>query len=308
VRFERLIGLIALTALVLSGLPTHVHAQTEWPNCENFLDQDDAQATYDADRDDPFDLESSEPVNDVPCEDEPAFGTQPLVSCDALTQYPDAQQALQGLYDHSRNDGDPYDLDQGGDPAVACDGGGGGADEQDPLDGTPRERRGNDDDALDSPPPDRSPRDRDAPNESPPTTTDGATVVVSTAPLGDFDDLEARLDARFAALEADFAAFEVRAQNGFGRFEESADDASSREQGATVIVSSSRQPAAVSQPGDTTDASARAVLAQRARDGATIGPHPADRLKARNETKRERAKDRKVKQRDRHNGKHRHRR
>ena len=74
-RFERLIGLIALTALVLSGLPAHVHAQTEWPNCENFRDQDDAQAAYDADRADPFDLESSEPINDVAFEDEPAFGT-----------------------------------------------------------------------------------------------------------------------------------------------------------------------------------------------------------------------------------------
>lgn len=40
----------------------------------------------------------------------------------------------------------------------------------------------------------------------------------NTAPLGDFTDLEARLDARFAALEADFAAFEERAENGFGRF------------------------------------------------------------------------------------------
>jgi hypothetical protein len=308
VRFERLIGLMVLSGLVWSGLPDHVHAQTEWPNCENFRDQDDAQAAYDADRADPFDLESSEPVNDVPCEDEPAFGTEPLISCDALTDYPDAQQALQGLYDHTRDEGDPYGLDQGGDPAVACDGGGNGADAQDPLDGTPRARRGNDEEALDGPPSDRSRRDRDARNASPATTTDGETVVVSAVSLGDFDDLEARLDARFAALQADFAAFEVRAENGFGRFDESADDASSREQGATVIVSSSRQPTAVTKPGDTTDAGTQAVLAQRARDGETIGAHPADRLKARNETKRERDKDRKVKQRDRHNGKHRHRR
>ena len=113
-RFKRLIGLIALTALVLRGLPAHVHAQTEWPNCENFLDQDDAQAAYDTDRGDPFDLESTEPVNDVPCEDEPAFGTQPLVSCNTLTQYPHAQQALQRLYDHMRDEGDPDGLDQGG--------------------------------------------------------------------------------------------------------------------------------------------------------------------------------------------------
>jgi hypothetical protein len=131
-------------------------------------------------------------------------------------------------------------------------------------------------------------------------------VVVSVAPLGDFADLEARLDARFAALEADFAAFEEQAQNGFGRFDESGDDASSRGQGATVIVSSSRQPAAVTKPGDTTDTGAQAVLAQRARDGATIGAHPADRLKARSDTKRDRDNERKAKKRDRHNGKQRH--
>jgi hypothetical protein len=307
-RFERFIALLALTALALSGQPAHVTAQTEWPNCENVLDQDDAQAAYDADRGDPFDLESSEPVNDVPCEDEPAFGTEPLISCDALSQYPDAQQALQGLYDHTRDDGDPYGLDQGGDPAVACDGGGNGADVQDPLDGTPRERRGNDDEALDGPPPDRSRRDRNARDGSPPTTSDGTTVVVSAAPLADFASLEERLDARFAALEADFAAFEARAQNGFGRFDEFADGASRGEQGATVIVSSSRQPVAVTQSEDTSDAITQVVLAQRARDGETIGAHPADRLKARNETKRERDNERNAKQRDRQNGKHRPRR
>jgi hypothetical protein len=297
-----------LTALILNGLPDHVHAQTEWPNCENFRDQDDAQAAYDAEPTDPFDLESSEPVNDVPCEDEPAFGTEPLISCDALTDYPDAQQALQGLYDHTRDEGDPYGLDQGGDPAIACDDGNGGADEQDPLDGTPRERQGNGEEALDGPPPDRSRRDREARDESPPLTSGGTTVVVSAAPLGDFADLEARLDARFAALEADFAAFEARAQNGFGRFEESGDDALADGQSPTVVVSTSRQPAAVTQPGDTTDAGTQAMLAQRALGGETIRAHPADRLKARNDTKRDRDNERKAKQRNRHNGKQRNRR
>jgi hypothetical protein len=307
VRVERRLGLIALTALLLTGLPAPAAAQAEWPNCENFRDQDDAQAAYDADRQDPFDLESTEPVNDVPCEDESAFGTEPLVSCDALTDDPDAQQALQGLYDHTRDEGDPYSLDQGGDPAIACDGGG-GADEQDPLDGPPRDRRGNGQENLDGPPPDRSRRDREARGEAPVVSGDGTVVVVSTTPLDDFASLEERLDARFAALEADFAAFEVRAQNGFGRFDESGDGASSREQGATVIVSSSRQPAAVTQSEDTANNGTPAVLAQRARDGETIGAHPADRLKARNETKRERDNERKAKQRDRHNGKHRPRR
>ena len=59
-RVKRTVGLVVLTALLLSGLPADVAAQTEWPNCENFLDQDDAQAAYDADRGDPFDLESSQ--------------------------------------------------------------------------------------------------------------------------------------------------------------------------------------------------------------------------------------------------------
>ena len=75
-----------------------------------------------------------------------------------------------------------------------------------------------------------------------------------------------------------------------------------------MVVSTSRQPTEVTQPGDTTDAGTQAVLAQRARDGETIGAHPADRLKARNETKRERDNERKAKQRDRHTGKPRTRR
>ena len=119
-RFEQVIGLLALTALVLGGLPADIAAQPEWPNCENFLDQDDAQATYDADRGDPFDLASSEPVNDVPCEDEQNFGTAPLVSCDALTEHPDAQQALQGLYDHTRDEGDSYGLERLAEKLALC--------------------------------------------------------------------------------------------------------------------------------------------------------------------------------------------
>jgi hypothetical protein len=47
------------------------------------------------------------------------------------------------------------------------------------------------------------------------------------------------------------------------------------------------------------------MSAQRARGGVTIGAHPADRLKARNDTKRERDSERKAKKRDRHTGKQR---
>ena len=72
-----------------------------------------------------------------------------------------------------------------------------------------------------------------------------------------------------------------------------------------MIVSSARQPATVTQPGDT-NASTQVVLAQRTRDGATIGRHPTDRLKARSDTKRD--NERKAKKRDRHTGKQRNRR
>jgi len=111
-------------------------------------------------------------------------------------------------------------------------------------------------------------------DEALPVVNRGTSVFVSAAPLDDFDTLEARLNARFAALEADSAAFEERAENGFGRFDESADDASTREQGAIVIVSSSREPAAVTQPEGTTDVGTQAMLAQRARGGETIGLTP----------------------------------
>src|SRR5215216_2452471 len=56
--------------------------------------------------------------------------------------------------------------------------------------------------------------------QAPPITGGSTTVFVSATPLNDFDTLEARLDARFAALEAQFAVFEACAQNGFGRFVE----------------------------------------------------------------------------------------
>ena len=46
--------------------------------------------------------------------------------------------------------------------------------------------------------------------------TRGTTVVVSAGALGTGETLEVRLDARFAATEAEFAAFEVRGANGFG--------------------------------------------------------------------------------------------
>jgi hypothetical protein len=47
------------------------------------------------------------------------------------------------------------------------------------------------------------------------------------------------------------------------------------------------------------------MSAQRAPGGVTIGAHPADRLKARNDTKPERDIEGNAKKHDRHNGKQR---
>ncbi len=80
-----------------------------------------------------------------------------------------------------------------------------------------------------------------------PPDTRGTTVVVSAGALGTGETLEVRLDARFAAMEAEFAAFEVRAANGFGRFPESGDEVASGTQEPTVVVSASQQPIAMTQ-------------------------------------------------------------
>ena len=297
---KRVIGLAALIVLVLNGQVAHVAAQTEWPNCENFRDQDDAQVTYDADQTDPFDLESSQTANDVPCEDELNFGRQPLASCDALINEPNALQALQGLYDYTRGEGDPYGLDQGGDPAIACDGDGGG-DEREVLDGPPPDSGGNDQENLDGPAADRSRDDQPEVDGSPPGTSDGTTIVVIAAPLDDFASLEARLSAQFATLEADFAAFEARAQNGFGRFDESGDDTSVETQGPTVDVTALRRPAEMMKPTETTDVGEHVVRLQTAHVEETPESDPSNRQKARKASKSEQGKERGKSKRQRHN-------
>jgi hypothetical protein len=323
---KHVLTVVALVLMLLGNLPAPVVAQTSNSlgisaelNCGNFLPASDggqqhAQAVYDADPSDPYGLDGPPgPDNDttgepgVACETPEDLGTEPPATCqDFLPASEGGREHAQALFD-SAGTGDPYSLDADGN-GIACDDGTGGADEPDPLDGTPRERRGNDQETLDGPAPERRRDNREALDGAPLVVSRGTTVVVSATPLDDFDSLEARLDARFAALEAQFAAFEVRAQNGFGRFDESADDASSQGQGATVIVSCSRQPAAVTQPGNSTDPGTQAMLAQRARGGQTIRANPADRLKARNDPKRERDDERKAKKRDHHNSKQRNRR
>jgi hypothetical protein len=106
----------------------------------------------------------------------------------------------QALLDITGSD-DPYGLDQDGD-TIACNGG--------ERVGSGRGDGGevNDPEVLDGVRPD----------------TRGTTVVVSAGALGTGETLEVRLDARFAATEAEFAAFEVRGANGFGRFPKSGDE------------------------------------------------------------------------------------
>jgi hypothetical protein len=209
------------------------------------------------------------------------------------------------LFDRAGN-GDPYALDADGN-GVACDGDAGGGNDREDLDGPPPADEQGDQEDLDGPPPDRGQDDQDVLDGVPSVTSGGTTVVVSVIPLDDFDDLEARLDARFTALEAEFAAFEVRAENGFGRFDESANGAVADGGGSSVVVTS-RQPAGTTERADDTNASTQVMHAQRARNGVTVEADRSDRQKARGADTRERHEERKAKERDRHNGKRRNRR
>ena len=87
-------------------------AQVQWPNGGNVLDEDDAQEAYEADRRDSFRLDGDD--NELAREaGADPFGTRPLVNCEALDKYPEALQALQGLYNDSltKYDGvDRYNL------------------------------------------------------------------------------------------------------------------------------------------------------------------------------------------------------
>src|ERR671917_257349 len=68
------------------------------PDCENFLDPEDAQVAFDADPTDPFGLDEAGQGDSEACESEAAFGTPPLVNCDDLRDHPDIARVL---YDHS---------------------------------------------------------------------------------------------------------------------------------------------------------------------------------------------------------------
>lgn len=115
IRKALLIALALVFSLGIAGLlftANDATAQMQWPNCGNFLDEDDAQEAYEADRKDPLGLNAAD--DELACEEgEDPFGTRPLVSCEALDEYPAAHGALQGLYNYSltKYDGvDQYNL------------------------------------------------------------------------------------------------------------------------------------------------------------------------------------------------------
>src|SRR5215208_7772574 len=209
--------LVALAITVCLGTtgvlrtPLDASAQQR-PDCENFLDAEDAQVAFDADPTDPFGLDGN---NDGEACEQPGgdFGTSPLVSCDDLRDHADIALAL---YDHAltKYGSDRYTLagcieqvSTSPEPS-AGDGGNGGS-------------KGNDSEVLDGVPP----------------AAPGRTVNTSPVAAGTSQTLEVRLEARFAALEAQFAAFEARAANGFGRFPESGLDATAEGKTPAVMVS-----------------------------------------------------------------------
>ena len=292
IRRSSLVALAITVCLGTAGPLVRVHdaaGREQRLTCGNFRSQSDAQATFTADSSDPFGLDDDN--NGVACQAEERFGTSPLVTCDDLRDYPDAQQALQGLYDHTRATGDPYALDADGN-GIACDrdGTGDGRADREPLDGPP-ESRGRDQAALDGPAPDQRRAgaasdqrriDRETRNRSAPVPSRGPHVVVRTGALSRGMTLEARLEARFAALEAQFAAFEVRAENGFGRVPESRADVTAGVEATTVIISTAQQIITTTQR-TRANADTPMVRVQQAKDGD--GEHGKERTSKRNHHK-----------------------
>jgi hypothetical protein len=268
IRRSSLVALAITVCLGTAGPLVRVHdaaGREQRLTCANFRSQSDAQAAFTADPSDPFGLDVDN--NGVACQTEERFGTSPLVTCDDLRDYPDAQPALQGLYDYTQAAGDPYTLDADGN-GIACDAGDGKGNRRDDRrvhDGPPASgRRGRE--ALDGPAPERRRNDRENLDRSPPVTSRDPTVVVSTGARSTGETLEARLEARFAALETQFAAFEVRAANGFGRFPYGGGEAIAGGQAITVGVSTSRQSIAMPQRTSADDDSP-ITRAQKATDG-----------------------------------------
>ena len=235
---------LAITVCVGSAGPLGLTPDTaaqQRLDCESFLDQEDAQVALDADPKDPFGLDGN---NDGQACEQPKgdFGTPPLVNCDDLRDHPDIARAL---YEHSltKYGSDRYDLG-------ACGQQGQTGTDRSAGDRTNRGSQKDNPEVLDGAPPE----------------TRGNTPTVSTVPLDSGQTLEARLEARFATLEAQFAAFEVHAANGFGRFPDSGDGAPSGGQAANVVVSTSQQSVTMTQR-DNANNGSPIVRAQKAKVG-----------------------------------------
>jgi hypothetical protein len=233
-------------------------------DCASFKDQEDSQVTLDADSTDPFGLDGN---NDGEACEQPEgdFDTSPLVNCDDLQDHPDIARAL---YDHSltKYGTDQYEL-------AACVEQGSTGTDPSTSDRSNRGRQTDDPEVLDG---------------VPLETRDGR-VIVSTGTPGASETLGVRLEARFALLEAQFAAFEARAANGFGMFAASGDETTTGGQATAVGVSTFQQPI---------------TSAHRA---SAHDDRPIIRIQKVKDGKGDRTKERKGK-RDRHKGKHRSRR
>lgn len=187
-------------------------AQTQRPNCGNFLSQQDAQAALNADPSDPFGLDADH--NGVACDGSTtAFGTPPLVNCADLQGHDAVANALYQL-SLSEYGSDRYSL--AGCAAQAA--------------------------AGVSPSAGAAPSTNAAPpaGMSPPA---GPAVVAIAAPAGTGESLDAALEARFAALEAGFAAFAGEPATGAGNA-----PASGQSGGAGMVVSSSPPAAPTAAP------------------------------------------------------------
>src|SRR4051812_6140123 len=106
-----LVALAITVCLGTSGAlrtPSDASAQQR-PDCENFLDAEDAQVAFDADPTDPFGLDEAGQGDSEACESDAAFGTPPLVNCDDLRDHADIALAL---YDHAltKYGSDQYNL------------------------------------------------------------------------------------------------------------------------------------------------------------------------------------------------------
>ena len=107
-------------------------------------------------------------------------------------------------------------------------------------------------------------------------------------------------------LEAQFAAFEVRAVNGFGMFDESGDAATAAGPATAVDVSISQEPTAVAQRSAITTVVNQSALAQKPHGAKEVGTWIGGGQRARTDMKSERAKEGKDK-RNRYKGKKRDR-